>query len=1251
NDGANLANHSGFLIGMPGDNGATPFDFYFTDVSVSGVSYPSAVVADVYYSLDGTTWESDYSNLSLAQGTNTVSFKQVDEAGNESAVQSVTFEYDDVTPTLDSIADTSGVSTDVDTTAHQFTVSFSEPVDPGSVSPANFVAAGPGASIVSVAGVGAMVDGGYTTYNIGVTGSGEGVLSLALNTAVTFADIAGNAGDSFTAGVTDVTGELAIDTVHPTVTGIERVPESDTGLPGGDTNADVLVYKVGLSQAIDGSTIDGGDFEITARDLGGALVAIDDATLTVRSGAAADAAVVNGGEHAEVYVHVQSATLAGLDGDAKLVLASADPVPVEQNLYSSDNTENGNVNWGGLTGFNNGAIFDAGVIDPTHGQVFSVASGEGYGPGVNSGFVAFTNWGNPAGFEVMETFSVKVKDLPTDVLEIKMITGAPTPDSVAQVNISDTTISQDLGDGWHQLTIPADRFSNPEHLSTHSGWLIGHPGDTGATPFEFYFTDVSVGSTQYPAGADFADPNGNLVDASGRLTTEVYDLDNSITAPSVDAIAVDNIVNIAEDGLVAITLSGGDTDIVTTTVQVTAASNIDAVTGLPIDPTALVAATGSGNDWTVDTNTVGADGDYVVLVGALDDAGNVAGSTASFNLDTQITAPSVVNTIAIDNIVNNAENGTIDITLGGGDADIVTTTVQVTAASNIDAVTGLPIDPTALVAATGSGDSWTIDTTTVGADGNYVVLVGAMDDASNIAGSMKSFRLDTVVEALEGIELTNDTNAQVTTAPEHMLFSGDGNHDGAMWNGVDTFGNGATFDATVTDADHGQVFKVTSGEGYGPSVQVAFAAFTGHAPGFVEGYDVFNAKVKGSPDGMVEVKLLGGAESVATVDTATYPGSIDLGGGWYELSIPFTDFSNSDAANMAAHTGWLIGPPGDQADAPFDFFFTDVGFAGDRITSDGSLTAPTNVEVSIAGAPVDIDQNLYSSDNAENGGVNWGGLNGFGNGATFDAGVIDPVHGQVFHVASGEGYAAGVNSGFAAFTGAFTGVDAYNTFNVKVTDTPSGVVEVKLIGGTDSVVHVTLANDPNATALGDGWYELSIPFSQFSNNDGANLANHSGFLIGMPGDNGATPFDFYFTDVSVSGMGFAETAYTDGLSARDFLSIGQNLATLTDVNDDAVVGIDSGAVIKVGLDWDDAGTTRSPLTELGKGELTAVVSATDVLGNTDASGAAVDYVDPDFTLDEYAAALEGIELTNDTNAQVTTAPEHMLFSGDGNHDG
>ena len=112
-----------------------------------------------------------------------------------------------------------------------------------------------------------------------------------------------------------------------------------------------------------------------------------------------------------------------------------------------------------------------------------------------------------------------------------------------------------------------------------------------------------------------------------------------------------------------------DADVVTN-VQVTAASNIDTLTGLPlIDTNALVAATGSGDSWTIDTNTIGADGDYVVLVGALDDAGNIAGTSSTFNLDTQITTPSV-GTIAVDDIVNIAEDGAVAISLSGVDADV-----------------------------------------------------------------------------------------------------------------------------------------------------------------------------------------------------------------------------------------------------------------------------------------------------------------------------------------------------------------------------------------------------------------------------------------------------------------------------------------------------------------------------------------------------------------------------------------------------
>jgi len=42
---------------------------------------------------------------------------------------------------------------------------------------------------------------------------------------------------------------------------------------------------------------------------------------------------------------------------------------------------------------------------------------------------------------------------------------------------------------------------------------------------------------------------------------------------------------------------------------------------------------------------------------------------------------------------------------------------------------------------------------------------------------------------------------------------------------------------------------------------------------------------------------------------------------------------------------------------------------------------------------------------------------------------------------------------------------------------------------------------------------VAIPLADFTNP--TNIANHSGYLIGMPGDNGATPFTFYFTDIEL----------------------------------------------------------------------------------------------------------------------------------------
>ena len=360
-----------------------------------------------------------------------------------------------------------------------------------------------------------------------------------------------------------------------------------------------------------------------------------------------------------------------------------------------------------------------------------------------------------------------------------------TTPSVGTIAVDDiVNIAEDGAVAISLSGVDADVVTNVQvTAASNIDTLTGLPIDTGAlVAATGSGGSWTIDTNTIGADGDYVVLVGALDDAGNIAgTSSTFNLDTQITTPSVGTIAIDDIVNIAEDGAVAISLSGVDADVVTTSrsLRRRTSTRLQACRLIPARLwRRLVLATAGRST----LNTIGADGDYVVLVGALDDAGNIAGTSSTFNLDTQITTPSV-GTIAVDDIVNIAEDGAVAISLSGVDADVVTN-VQVTAASNIDTLTGLPIDTGALVAATGSGGSWTIDTNTIGADGDYVVLVGALDDAGNIAGTSSTFRLDTAVEALEGIDIANDTNAQVTTAPEHMLFSGDGNHDAAMWAGV-----------------------------------------------------------------------------------------------------------------------------------------------------------------------------------------------------------------------------------------------------------------------------------------------------------------------------------------------------------------------------------------------------------------------------------------------------------------------------------
>jgi len=149
------------------------------------------------------------------------------------------------------------------------------------------------------------------------------------------------------------------------------------------------------------------------------------------------------------------------------------------------------------------------------------------------------------------------------------------------------------------------------------------------------------------------------------------------------------------------------------------------------------------------------------------------------------------------------------------------------------------------------------------------------------------------------------------------------NEDLAPPGGIQNFGSGAAFSDVLTDPDYLRVLQVESGEGYGAGAHTGFAAFTGYAAGFAQGFDTLHFKVKGDAANLsdFEVKFFA-PDASQRYDLTSYAGATELGNGWIQVSIPLSDF----AANIAVYDGFLLGPFGAQA-APFVFQMTDIGFS------------------------------------------------------------------------------------------------------------------------------------------------------------------------------------------------------------------------------------------------------------------------------------------------------------------------------------
>jgi beta-glucanase (GH16 family) len=154
------------------------------------------------------------------------------------------------------------------------------------------------------------------------------------------------------------------------------------------------------------------------------------------------------------------------------------------------------------------------------------------------------------------------------------------------------------------------------------------------------------------------------------------------------------------------------------------------------------------------------------------------------------------------------------------------------------------------------------------------------------------------------------------------------------------FGSDSVLNGSFSDTTFSPVFAVTSGTGYGGGIHTAQLALIGGDSypaftGFAEGTETINFKIKDLPsDNVIDVEfgVLGGIKTVLPVDVTTSSYSTSIGDGWYQISIPMTEFPNVSVYNYMAYTAGI------SSTSEFTFLITDIYL----LDSVGNLPAECN---------------------------------------------------------------------------------------------------------------------------------------------------------------------------------------------------------------------------------------------------------------------------------------------------------------------
>ncbi len=404
------------------------------------------------------------------------------------------------------------------------------------------------------------------------------------------------------------------------------------------------------------------------------------------------------------------------------------------------------------------------------------------------------------------------------------------------------------------------------------------------------------------------------------------------------------------------------------------------------------------------------------------------------------------------------------------------------------------------------------------------VATGLVFESDNSASMQFTFLLTDI--GFSGTGTGGPVVADPGTIPDDVIYASAPGEAvdlvfGVDYTGFEPFTSGTTFDNNVTsDADFSPAFGVTTGDGYG--AQIGQFAIVGFDAGFAAGYATLDFKVKGMNENLIRVKLLNdpNPDYVDIVLTSSSFATA-LGNEWYQVSVPITAF----AGDVATATGLLFETGGTPPAVAYTFLLTDFGFSGTAGGDGGAGIIPD--DVIYASAPGETVDLVF--------GVDYTGFEPFTSGTTFDNNVTtDADFNPAFGVTTGDGYGAqigqfaivGFDAGFAA---------GYATLDFKIKGMNEDLIRVKLLNDPNpDYLDIVLTSSGFSTALGNGWYQVSVPITAFA----GDVATAAGLLFETGGTPPAVAYTFLLTDFGFSGTaggsGGGDIAVNGGFETGDF---------------------------------------------------------------------------------------------------------------------